>query len=80
MNVLIGGSSPGDDPTGVGEGKVFLGSIQVTTDAAGDAVFSTTVNQRVQVGDFVCSTATQVSTGKTSKFSPAVSIQRARSF
>lgn len=73
-------SAPNKNPLGVGEGKVFLGSIQVTTDATGNATFSTTVNQRVRVGDFVCSTATQVSTGNTSEFSPAVAIQRARSF
>jgi hypothetical protein len=62
-------SSPSGDPSGFGEGAVFLGSTSVTTNGAGHAAFSLTLPANVAVGDVATTTATRVSTGDTSEFS-----------
>ena len=67
-------ASPGCDPSGFGEGAMFLGSAPVTTDAAGHAVFSLTFSASVAVGASATATATLVSTGDTSEFSACVSV------
>ena len=62
------------DPTGFGQGAVFLGSTPVTTDGAGHAAFSVTLPSTVPVGARVTATATLVSTGDTSEFSACVAV------
>ena len=54
------------DPSGFGEGENVLGVLTVTTNAAGDATFSTSVN--AQAGQFITATATDAG-GNTSEFS-----------
>lgn len=56
------------DPSGHGEGQTYLGSDTVTTDAGGDAVFSSTLAIAVPGGWYVTATAT-ASDGSTSEFS-----------
>ncbi|HNQ90816.1 MAG TPA: right-handed parallel beta-helix repeat-containing protein [Verrucomicrobiota bacterium] len=58
------------DPSGYGEGEIYLGSAGVTTDDAGDALFILTLPV-VLPGRYVTATATDPQ-GNTSEFSPAV--------
>lgn len=67
-------ASPSCDPSGFGEGAVFLGSTPVTTDGAGHAAFSATFRAAVPVGSNATSTATRQSTGDTSEFSACVAV------
>ena len=60
------------DPSGNGEGEVFLGSTMVVTDAAGDASFDVVVSGPVTAGWFVSATATRENSGETSEFSACV--------
>ena len=61
-------SSPVADPTGYGEGAVYLGSALVTTDGSGDSTFSETlIGVSVTAGHAVTATATGPS-GSTSEF------------
>jgi len=62
-------SSPVRNALGHGEGKTFLGSVNVLTDANGNASFSRTIFGAVTSGDIVSATATQIATGNTSEFS-----------
>jgi len=63
-------SNPACDGLGNGEGETYLGSISVTTNAGGDASFTTTVNTSVPVGQVVTATATRaVAPFDTSEFS-----------
>lgn len=62
-------SSPACDPSGFGEGEVFLGSTVVTTDVNGLATFNAGVPVEVPVGWVVSATATDALTGNTSEFS-----------
>jgi trimeric autotransporter adhesin len=64
-------SSPSADTSGFGEGKTFLGQIQVTTNRRGKASFSFAPTQVVPVGQFITATATRKATGDTSEFSRA---------
>src|SRR5262249_22195168 len=59
------------DPSGFGEGKIFLDSMDVTTDTSGvkDFTFSSTLPAEFS---FVTATATATITGDTSEFSRAV--------
>lgn len=60
------------DPTGYGEGEVCLGSIEVTTDAAGNAPFAVALPA---LGDRLHYTATATdAAGNTSEFSPAIGL------
>jgi CSLREA domain-containing protein len=61
-------SSPSCDPSGFGEGKNFLGSQSVTTDAGGNATFTATVPTGTSPGESVTATATDPA-GNTSEFS-----------
>jgi CSLREA domain-containing protein len=56
------------DDSGYGEGKTWLGSINVTTDAAGSALIDTTLANAPALGRYVTTTAT-ASDGSTSEFS-----------
>ena len=60
------------DGSGFGEGQVFLGSTNVTTDASGSASFSLTLTNPVSHANFTA-TATDTN-GNTSMFSPCASV------
>jgi large repetitive protein len=64
-------SSPTADPSGYGEGARYLGSVSVTTDAAGNATFSASLPGATCPGEWVTATATDPN-GNTSEFSLAV--------
>jgi hypothetical protein len=61
-------SSPACDPSGAGEGKTFLGSVDATTDGAGHGTFSSSV-PALPAGQAVTATATNSTMGDTSEFS-----------
>jgi parallel beta-helix repeat protein len=66
---LFGTSTP--DPSGHGEGQVYLGSVTVTTDAAGDATFTAPLPP-VTPGHWITATASRIAGGvpvETSEFS-----------
>ncbi|TAK75288.1 MAG: DUF4347 domain-containing protein, partial [Aquabacterium sp.] len=65
-------ASPGKDASGYGEGRTYLGAVQVTTNADGDATFSLTVTG-ASVGDWITAVA-NVEGGPTgaSEFAQAV--------
>lgn len=63
------------NPSGFGEGQRLLGTLDVTTDASGNASFG--VKARKLRG-FISATATNVSTGDTSEFSNAKQVVRKR--
>ena len=67
-------ASPACDDSGYGEGEVFLGATQVSTDAAGNASFDVQVPARVPPGWLLTSTATLEPTGATSEFSACIPI------
>jgi hypothetical protein len=46
------------DPSGYGEGAVYLGYVDVTTDASGNASFSVALAATVSAGDLICANAT----------------------
>ena len=57
------------DPSGHGEGRTFIGAQNYTTDVLGNATISFTPSTQVPAGNFVSSTATDLTTGDTSEFS-----------
>ncbi len=59
------------DPSGHGEGELFLGSVEVRTDGAGDASFDAVLDTPTQPGDWITATATDAA-GSTSEFSACV--------
>ena len=61
-------SSPGCDPTGHGQGRVFLGSGAAVTDISGDATFAIASVLPLEIGEFITATATDPA-GSTSEFS-----------
>jgi titin len=65
-------SNPTADPSGHGQGSVFLGAALTMTDANGDADFMPTLPVPVPVGQFITATATNVATGDTSEFAQAL--------
>jgi hypothetical protein len=68
-------SSPSCDPSGFGEGQIFLGAVQATTNASGDANINANL-AGVQLGQFITATATSP-TGNTSEFSQCAAVQNA---
>lgn len=64
-------SNPACDASGNGEGRTFLGSADVTTDANGDVSFSVPVSAGVGSGEAVTATATDPG-GSTSELSGCV--------
>jgi uncharacterized repeat protein (TIGR01451 family)/uncharacterized repeat protein (TIGR02543 family) len=67
-------SNPVADFSNHGEGEVYLGATNVTTDAGGDVVFSVTLPASVTTGHVVTATATDPG-GSTSEFSSNVAAQ-----
>ncbi len=68
-------SSPTADPSGFGEGKRFLGTANLLTDASGDAVINETLTGvSVTTGSVVTATATNLTTGDTSEFSAGLQL------
>lgn len=65
-------ASSAADPSGYGEGELYLGYVEVTTDSNGDAGFDVTVASATAVGDWITATATGAE--GTSEFSLAVEI------
>lgn len=57
------------DPSGFGEGAIFLGATNVSTGGAGHADFNVTLPGRVLPGEVITATATNLGTGDTSEFS-----------
>lgn len=68
-------SSPQCDASGFGQGRVYLGSAMVSTDATGSALFSVSLPAQTSEGEVVTATATRASTGETSEFSACVSVE-----
>ncbi len=64
------------DNSGSGEGRTFLGSATVTTNASGDAAINTNVPVSILVGQAITATATNNTTNDTSEFSACVSATR----
>jgi uncharacterized repeat protein (TIGR01451 family) len=60
------------DPSGNGEGQLFLGATTVTTNASGNATFTASLSGAAAVGQFVTATATDAA-GNTSEFSAWIS-------
>jgi uncharacterized repeat protein (TIGR01451 family) len=69
-------SSTAADPSGNGEGEVYLGSDTVTTDGTGNATINTVLAVAVAVGDVITATATDPA-DNTSEFSNAVIVVEA---
>jgi hypothetical protein len=69
-------SSPTADPSGFGEGQTWIGSVNVTTDATGNATFNQDFPGSLTVGSVVTATATGTGTGGsgTSEFSAAITV------
>ena len=65
--------NPGPDPTGYGQGRVYLGSTTTTTDGSGNAAFNVVLLQSIPVGWYVSATATDPA-GNTSEFSRDVTV------
>ena len=68
-------ASPTADPSGAGEGQMYLGSQLVSTDAAGNMIggpFSYNFAVPIAPGWVVSATATNTGTGRTSEFSNAI--------
>jgi uncharacterized repeat protein (TIGR01451 family) len=67
-------TSPQPDPSGYGQGKTLLGSMNVQTDSQGNASFTTGLPPAGAAGMFLSATATDPS-GNTSEFSGAIAVQ-----
>lgn len=67
-------ASPACDASGFGEGRVFVGTTQVSTNASGDAAFDVTLPASIPSGWSLTGTATSA-TDSTSEFSACVGVQ-----
>ena len=67
--------SPDADPTGFGEGAIYLGSTNVTSDSSGNATFGFTATVGLSPNSQITATATNASRD-TSEFSEAVVLQQ----
>lgn len=65
------------DPLGHGEGRTYLGKVDVATDANGHGTFTFSLPISVTTGDFITSTATDA-VGNTSEFSACVEVTPVR--
>ena len=61
------------DPSGNGEGEIFLGFLNTTTDINGDAAFTFKPTSPPTAGQFITATATN-GANQTSEFGPGISI------
>jgi hypothetical protein len=61
--------SSGCDPSGYGEGQIFLKTVTVTTDGSGVASFTTALPASATLGEVITATATDTAAGNTSEFS-----------
>ncbi|HEY9171019.1 MAG TPA: PA14 domain-containing protein, partial [Verrucomicrobiae bacterium] len=68
-------ANPTRDPSGYGEGEIFLGSTSVTTDGNGDVTFNASVPQSAPLDWIVTATATDAD-GNTSPFSLTACVVR----
>jgi hypothetical protein len=66
--------SPQCDPSGNGEGRSYIGFINVTTNASGNATFLAIANTQILSGVHMTVTATDLSTSDTSEFSPCEAV------
>ena len=70
-------SSPSPDPSGFGEGRTLLGTVNVSTDASGNAAFTVPVALSAG-GGWITATATRLDSAlapvETSEFSAAIAI------
>jgi hypothetical protein len=62
------------DPSGFGEGRRWLGSFDVTTNAGGVVNFNLLLDEATSPGEFVTATATEKPAGNTSEFSEAAAV------
>ncbi len=67
-------SSPACDPSGFGQGQLYLGSETVFTNTSGDAQFAISLPSPSTAGSVVTATATRSATGDTSEFSACVEV------
>lgn len=67
--------SPACDPSGSGEGRIFLDSVVVATDASGLAPFSLLADVVVPAGAEATATATALAAGNTSEFSACRAVE-----
>ena len=65
-------ASTAADASGNGEGERYLGSMDVTTDAGGNAFFTSAPLAGVVAGEIISATATDLTTGDTSEFAANV--------
>jgi CSLREA domain-containing protein len=61
------------DPSGYGEGRVYLGNGAVTTDGSGDADFAIVLSATASPGDSITATATDPD-GNTSEYSACITV------
>ncbi|NML24397.1 cadherin domain-containing protein [Zoogloea dura] len=54
-------ANPGASSTGYGEGQIYLGFVNVATDASGNAAFSSTLSAAIPIGYTLSATATKSS-------------------
>ncbi|MEM8601805.1 MAG: T9SS type A sorting domain-containing protein, partial [Bacteroidota bacterium] len=62
------------DADGFGPGAVFVGAVDVTTDASGDGAFTIDLTEPLAAGLFVTSTATDAD-GNTSEFGEGIEVE-----
>jgi CSLREA domain-containing protein len=65
--------SPSCDPSGYGEGQVYIGSISIVVGGSGEAVFDEVIDSH-PLGQFVTAVAMNLETGDSSEFSNCVQI------
>jgi uncharacterized repeat protein (TIGR01451 family)/CSLREA domain-containing protein len=70
-------SSPSCDPSGHGEGRTYLGTFEVTTNASGSASFAQALPASTTVGHVVTTTATDPD-GNTSEFSACQTVAKGK--
>lgn len=70
-------ASPDGDPSGFGQGQLYLGNTAAVTDAAGNAGFDVSLPASVPAGWTVTATATLEPTGATSEFSAGIDLTSA---
>ncbi len=67
-------ANPECNPSGFGQGQMFLGSFNVSTDPLGVAAFDETLPVSAPAGWVVSSTATELASGSTSEFSACIAM------